>query len=314
MTEFGEILRVDIRSIWANEATDFTPWLLENIERLGLALGMELEALEREADVGDFSLDLKARDLGTGRTVIIENQLAETDHDHLGKLLTYAGGFDAGVLIWVATEIRDEHRKALEWINEHTGPDIDCFGVVIEVIRVDSSRPAFNFKPVVFPNEWHKRKTVSRGIASPKAECYRAYFQNLIDELRTKHKFTGARVGQPQNWYSFSSGVRGIVLSNSFASGGKIRAEVYIDLQDKDLNKNLFDQLRAQQSSIEREFGSALSWERLDEKRACRIAIYRSGSIEESQELHPELQRWSIENLLKMKAILLPKAKALLNN
>ncbi len=118
MKDFGEIKLVDIRDIWPNEATDFTPWLVDNIDRLGQALGMEIEVQEREADVGDFSLDIMAKDLGTGRTVVIENQLTETDHDHLGKLLTYAGGFDAGVLVWIAKKLRDEHRKALEWLNK----------------------------------------------------------------------------------------------------------------------------------------------------------------------------------------------------
>jgi hypothetical protein len=111
-------------------------------------------------------------------------------------------------------ELRDENRKALEWLNEHTDRDVDYFGVVIEVMRIDDSKSAFNFKPVVFPNEWQKG---SRPIASAKGEAYRVYFQDLIDELRTKYKFTGAKVGQPQNWYSFSSGVRGVIFSNSFA-------------------------------------------------------------------------------------------------
>ncbi len=313
MTDFGEIKSVDIREIWPNETADFTPWLVDNIDRLDQALGMELEVREREAGVGDFSLDIMAKDLGTGRTVVIENQLTETDHDHLGKLLTYAGGFDAGVLVWISKELRDEHRKALEWLNEQTGPDVDCFGVVIEVIRIDNSKPAFNFKPVVFPNEWQKEKGGGRGVVSPRAEAYREYFQGLIDELRTKHKFTGAKVGQPQSWYSFSSGVRGVIFSNSFAQGGKVRAEIYIDLQDKDRNKRLFDRLQEQQVEIEHEFGASLSWERLDDKRASRIAVYREGSVDEPATARNEIRTWSIENLLKLKKLLLPRAKALLN-
>ena len=312
MTDFGEIKQVDIRNIWPNEATDFTPWLVDNIDRLGQALGIEIEVQEREADVGDFSLDIMAKDLGTGRIVVIENQLTQTDHDHLGKLLTYAGGFDAGVLVWIAKELRDEHRKALEWLNEHTGPDVDFFGVVIEVVRIDDSKPAFNFKPVVFPNEWQKDKGGSRPVASAKGEAYRAYFQDLIDELRTKHKFTGARVGQPQSWYAFSSGVRGVIFSNSFAQGGKVRAEVYIDLQDKDQNKNLFDRLLEQQAAIEKEYGAGLKWERLDDKRASRIAAYREGSIDAPAETRAELLQWSIENLLRLKKVILPQAKAIL--
>lgn len=313
MTVFGEIKLVDIREIWANEAIDFTPWLVDNIEHLGQALGMEIEVEEREAGVGDFSLDILGKDLGTGRTVIIENQLKETDHDHLGKLLTYAGGFDAGVLVWIARELRDEHRQALEWLNEQTKHDVDFFGVVIEVIRIDDSKPAFNFRPVVFPNEWQKDRGNGRTRLSPRAEAYRSYFQSLIDDLRTKHKFTNAKLGQPQSWYSFSSGVQGITFSSSFAQGGKARTEVYIDFQDKDKNKKVFDLLQEQKVSIENEFGGNLSWERIDDKRACRIAIYRDGRIDSPAPVLDEIRNWSIGNLLKLKKVLLPKAKVLLN-
>jgi hypothetical protein len=259
------------------------------------------------------TLDVMAKDLGTGRTVVIENQLTETDHDHLGKLLTYAGGFDAGVLVWIAKEVRDEHRKALEWLNEQTGSETDCFGVVIEVIRIDDSKPAFNFKPVVFPNEWQKGKSGGRSVASPKAEAYRQYFQGLIDELRSKHKFTGARVGQPQNWYSFSTGIGGVGLSNVFGQNGKVRAEMYIDLYDKDRNKKPFDRLLEQKPAIEKEYGASLSWDRLDDRRASRIAACREGSIDASTETLVEVRQWSIENLLRLKKVLLPKVKAILD-
>lgn len=315
MHDFGELMKVPLREIWSNEATIFTPWLASNIESLGRALGIELELTEQEASVGDFSLDLLAKDLGSSQTVIIENQLTQTDHDHLGKLLTYAAGFNASIVVWVAETIRDEHRQALEWLNQRTDIDTQFFGVVIEVLRIDESKPAFNFKPVIFPNEWQKlkKKTTSSNVSS-KGEKYREYFQTLLDELREKHKFTGAKAGQPQNWYSFSSGIPGILYGASFSQGGKARTELYIDQRDQDINKMLFNKLKENKAEITYEFGSELDWERLDDKRASRIAVYRHGTIDFPAIELEEIRQWHIENLLTFKKVFPEKIKKIMKN
>ena len=315
MYEFGEINKVPLREIWPNEATNFTPWLASNIESLGKALGLELELTEKESSVGDFSLDLLAKDLGSSKTVIIENQLTQTDHDHLGKLLTYAAGFDASVVVWVAETIRDEHRQALEWLNQRTDIETQFFGVVIELLKIDESKPAFNFRPVVFPNEWQKsKKRTTSSNASTRGEKYRAYFQALIDDLREKHKFTGARAGQPQNWYSFSSGIQGILYGAVFSQGGKARTEIYIDQGDQEINKMLFDKLKEKEEEIVNEFGDQLEWERLDDKRASRIAVYRDGAIDSSDSELEEIRKWHIDNLLKFKMVFPNKIRNLLKN
>ena len=140
---------------------------------------MELELEEREASVGEFSLDLLATDLGTGRTVVIENQFGVTDHDHLGKLLTYAGGFDAATIVWLGEKIREEHRQALEWLNRRTDADTQFFGVIAEILQIDDSKPAYNFRAVVFPNEWQKTRRGTKPVSS-KSDAYRDYFQRLI--------------------------------------------------------------------------------------------------------------------------------------
>ena len=160
--EFSTIQNVDLREVWSNEATDFTPWLAENITKLGDTLGLELELQSREAPVGSYSLDLLVHDLGRDRPVIIENQLEATNHTHLGQLLTYASGYDAHVAVWIAKEFKDEHRQALDWLNQRSDENTEFFGVVIEIWKIDDSRPAPHFKLVATPNNWRKGKVTTK--------------------------------------------------------------------------------------------------------------------------------------------------------
>ena len=155
----AKIERVDLREAWPNEAVDFTPWLAENIAVLGEALGMDLELQDTEAAVGGYSLDVLATDLNQNRPVIIENQLETTNHDHLGMLITYAAGYDANVVVWLTRDFRDEHRQALDWLNQRTGEETQFFGVVVELWRIGDSLPAPYFKAVATPNDWRKCKS-----------------------------------------------------------------------------------------------------------------------------------------------------------
>lgn len=310
-TQFGLLKRVDLRLLWPKEALDFTPWLAQNLPALGEVLGMDLELRLQEAPVGGFSLDLLAHDLGRDRTVIIENQLESTDHDHLGKLLTYAAGHDATVAVWIAPAFRDEHRQALDWLNQRTDTTTEFFGVVVEALQIDDSRPACNFRLVAFPNDWRKTNVVGPGPKpSARGEAYAAFFQDLIDRLRTQYNFTKALKGQPQSWYTFTSGMRGVLFGVSFALGGRVRTEIYIDREDVTWNKWLFDVLHAQRENVEAAFGEPLEWERLDSKRASRIANYRPGSIDDSPEMLEEITGWAIDRLLRLKSRVSPLISA----
>lgn len=307
MVDLGTIKKVDLREVWPNEATDFTPWLKENLRALGDALGMDLEFDQQEARVGGFSLDLLARDSRRDRPVVIENQLTVTNHDHPGKLLTHAGGYDAGVMIWLCREMREEHRQALDWLNQRTDENTEFFGVVVEALKIDDSRPAPNFRLVAFPNEWRKSNVRSDpSAASERMKSYRSFFQPLVDELRENYSFTNIRKAQLRSYVFFSSGFSGVEYGASFVQGGQARVEVYID-RDQDWNKRLFDELERAKDLLETGFFEPWEWERLDHRRASRISINRPGSIDDDPETLEEIKTWMMTNLLAVKKVFHPK-------
>ena len=287
-----------------HEANEFTPWLASNIGALGDALGLQLEFIDREASVGNFPADLLVKDLRSSKTVIIENQLTQTDHDHLGKLLTYAIGKEASIGIWVSEAVRKEHRQAIKWLNKKT--DIHFFAVVVEVLKIDDSKPAFYFKPVIFPNELRKlnrQKTPTN--PSPKNEKYRAYFQALTDELG-KHDWPSPSLDWPQNRY-FSSGFEGIDYEARFTGKSRVYAGIYIAQGDKENNKKLFDTLEKQKEVIHNNFSEQLEWDRSDKTKLSRIGVSRDGVIESSDDELEEIREWHIKNLLELKKVFTPK-------
>lgn len=325
MTDFdlGELERIDAREVWKSEPYAFTPWLRSNMHLLGKALGLEIDVgVQQEIAVGLFSADLLATDLASGAKILIENQLEETDHRHLGQLLTYAGGLGTTVLVWVSTKIREEHRQALTWLNEQTREDVFCFGVEIELLRIDGSKPAPHFRVVVAPNEWQKAKSTQASVAasaqtSERGARYKEFWRGLLAEILARDP--GATTASPdrvpaQNWYGISVGRSGIVDNLVFGwEEGRwvVRAEVYIDVGDKLQNEAIFDRLAHERESIEQEFGEPLIWSRREDVRMCRIYVGRPGSIEDRPELLDEYKSWGAERVLLLRKVFGPRVKAL---
>lgn len=309
-SQLGKLEPVDPRKIWADEAQDFTPWLAENLDRLSEELGMDLVLEGIETKVGDFYVDITATVAGRNANVIIENQLGATDHSHLGQLLTYASGQDADVIIWLTTEFRDEHRQAIDWLNQRTDDSLEFYAVTINVKRIGNSAPAPEFRPVAFPNTWQKAARTSDRELSRRERKYLDFFTTLIDELRTEHDFTNARKAVRDSWYGFPSGHTGILYTAAFGAKSRTRVEIYLD-RDRDFNKRLFDSLIEKSADIERSIGEELSWERLDSRKACRVALYTEGSINGTDEDLAEVQSWMVKNLLKFKKVFGPYLESL---
>lgn len=179
MVTLGTLEEVkDLREVWPHEAHDFTPWLAKNIGVLGETVGIDISIEETESSVGDFNVDIFASDADTGRKIIIENQLEDTDHNHLGKLITYASGKEADLVIWVVKRARSEHRAAVEWLNNHTDEDVGFFLCEIKVYKIGNSESAPKFEIIEQPNDWIKE------MKQPSSQIERRVLPKIKDMLK----------------------------------------------------------------------------------------------------------------------------------
>ena len=312
--EMGKIEKVDIKGIWQTENNDFTPWLFENISELGNALGLDLEPREKESPVGKYRLDVLA-EVG-GHPVVIENQYGWSDHDHLGKLLTYAAGFDATkVIVWIAEHFEEEHLAALELLNNRSEEEDtefpEFFGVKIEAWKIGDSPVAPRFDVVTAPNGWTEdNKTRRQVIVSERGEKYREFFQPLVDTLKYDHNLHNRTNATGRWWESFSASHSGLSYrSGFFTHGGKRhRTVLYIDRGDKSENEEIFNTLHAQKQDIESALGESHTWDwqRLDHRRACRISIVRDGGIDD-EDKHDDIRKWMGNHLLKFREVFGPR-------
>lgn len=277
----GQLERIDPRSVWQHEAHHFTPWLKANEKRLADALGILIEITEAEHPVGAFALDLVGTDLTHDKPLIIENQLTASDHSHLGQLITYAAGTGGATIVWIATSIRDEHRHALTWLNEQTDVRIHFFGVELEVVRIGDSIPAPLFNVVVMPNDWQKSvKAAAASATGGKGALYAEFWGQFIERIKAERPaWSKAKTGPSQSWFPMPSGITGCLIIASFAAGGKLRHELYIDRSTAEECKSLFDAIAAQSSVLEAAYGAQLTWERLDHRKASRITVYGEGDV-----------------------------------
>lgn len=304
----GRLEAVALREVWQHEALDFTPWLLANADALGEALEMDLEITASEHPVGAFSLDLIGRDVVTGERVIIENQLEATDHSHLGQLLTYAAGTDAATIVWVAREVRDEHRAALDWLNSRTDADTRFFGVEVTAVRIGDSLPAPLFKVVALPNDWGKKlrtrtQAAEEGALSEREALYSEFWSGYLDALRESAlSWSRARKAPRSNWFSTSGGLAGVELNVSFSRHGLL-SEVYLGHSDPDLNTARLDHLLAHREALESHYGGPLTFEPLDGKVASRAGERRPGSIDDRSQW-PEYIGWFIDRQTRLRAAL----------
>lgn len=313
----GRLERVELRDIWQTEATDFTPWLAreENLAILAETLAMDLELEAQERPVGPFRADILCKDIATDRWVLIENQLARTDHTHLGQLLTYASGLEAVAIVWIAAQFTDEHRSTLDWLNRITDESFQFFGLEVELWRIGNSPPAPKFNVISKPNDWsHSVSEAARAIDTAELSEIRImqlnYWRALQDILSSMHgPVSGNKKPQPRRWMAYPIGRSGMHLSVAMLrKKNKIRAELYIKGRDA---KEFFEQLRHQQAAIEQELGYPLTWEELPERQDCRISVYLDDVDLEDESDRRRQHEWLATRLNDLHRVFSPRVGAL---
>ncbi|MDH6291885.1 hypothetical protein M2275_006824 [Rhodococcus opacus] len=306
-TGLGRLEIVAPRTIWPNEARDFTPWLLQNVDVLSDLLGMDLVLDVAEHPVGNFSLDLKGYDETTGEVVIVENQLEPSDHTHLGQIITYAAGTDPTTIVWVTTGFRPEHRAAIDWLNQRTDENTRVFGIVIRVVKIGNSPSAPNFELVAQPNDWEKqikKATASTpGEASAKARQYREFWEAVLEQIRVDHPdWTRARTnGAP--WCNTTLGLSGISLSMAWVNGSLVN-QIYFDSRDADLNQARYDWLHLHRSAFEAALGQPPSWDAMSGRKGARIVVTSTFDDLSATERWPEMIAWLIEQQIRFREAL----------
>lgn len=290
----------DLRTVWPHEAIDFTPWLSQedNITLLADAVGLEIAVDETESSVGDFSVDIFASEMGTDRKIIIENQLEDTNHDHLGKLITYASGKSADVIIWLVKHAREEHKAAIEWLNNHTDEKIGFFLCETKLYRIGNSEPAVKFEVIERPNDWTKevKKNESANATQQQRYDYWVAFQDYAFQNVMFSKNFNRRKPSLDHWMNFGIGSSACHIAVSqIQKRNELDVELYID-EDKELFHSLFQN----KAAIEADAHLSFDWRELPERKASRIVIEKDVDFGDKTQWNSQFD-WLIDVMLKMK-------------
>ncbi|MBO5934434.1 MAG: DUF4268 domain-containing protein [Clostridia bacterium] len=304
--KLGKLKEIDIRKVWAHEQYDFSKWLAneENIKELSDTLNLSLTDVETEKFVGNYRCDILCKDEITGKVVLIENQLEATNHDHLGKIITYASGLDAAVVVWIVASAREEHASAIEWLNKHTGEELSFFLIEVHAYTIGDSDPAPMFRIIEQPNDFVKSvKSISKSNDISDAEKNRLEFWTQLNEvLEQRGKPFNKRKATTDHWYSIAMGSSECHISIDLVNKEhKIRVGVWI--AD---NKELYDHFYAHKNAIEKVCGFELYWDRLENKKAALACTYIKDLDFDNQENYPELINNAIDLVLTIRKAFVP--------
>ena len=314
--ELSRLQPVELRDIWPNEAADFTPWLAEeeNLNLLAETLGLELELEAQERDVGDFRADILCLNTEDNSRVLIENQLERTDHSHLGQILTYAAGLDIRTVIWIAKEFREEHRAALDRLNEITDEHFQYFGIEIKVWQIGDSARAPQFDIVSTPNDWSRtisrdtQRATSKDLSETRLQLER-FWTVLRDYMVQKNSPVKCPKPGPWRFLIFSVGRTGFSIEPRVATTKKaIGISLYVSGKDAIVHFHL---LKEQQMEVEKEFEEALEWEELPGRKSSRISLRKDDTDPTDESDWANQHEWFASKLELFDKVFRPRIKAL---
>ena len=300
MPDFASLESQEVREYWEHEAQEFTPWVAseiraEDVSELEDSLGLDLEIIEEEKSVGRYNVDILAEVVDDNRNVVVENQLNPSDHDHLGKSIAYASGVDADIIVWISPRFHDEHRDAIQWLNENSREGVDLFAIRLEVWKIGDSDPAVRLNPVAEPSEWKEKAKRPKGELTETEQLQEEFWTEFRDRIEDRETPLSARKPNPQHWYNNPIGKTGFELAFILNSrDNELRAELII----RD-NAEAYRQLIDQSQQIESEFDRELTWHEPEETRAgkerSRIVVTKSADVTD-QDQWDEYLDWMIEH------------------
>ena len=309
MGKLGNVEEVNLREQWKNEQYDFTPWLSENLGLLEDVIGLDLEVKGTEVSVGKYNADIVAQPTSSeAGDVVIENQLGKSDHDHLGKVITYASGLDASYIVWICEKIQEEHKAAVDWLNENLSRDTGIIALEIKLLKIDNSNPAPQFKVISEPEEWSKYvKSATTGELTETKQLQREFWSKLKEHMEEKGSPLNPRKPRPQHWYDFSTGSRNFIIRLVVDTRKKeVRCELYIRKDGTDYIRKL----KGMKKDLEEDLEGDLDWQPLEEKDASRIVQYKDFDVKTKGDWYEAIQ-WCKKKAEKFYEVFKPRIQNL---
>lgn len=300
--------QISLKKMWPKEAQNFTPWLADHLDVLGDKIGMDLEKIGTEVDVGPYSADILAKDITTNTFVVIENQYEKTNHDHLGKLITYSSVLDAKTIVWIAEVFTDEHKKALDWLNDLTPNDVSFYGIQLELWEVGQDSASLHLNVVSSPSK--NAKIIKQGTSGPteSAKQQLEYWTKFRDKLKATKKIPSLHTPRPQYWFDVALGKSGVHISNTCnIQKNIVRVRVYIENKTA---PNAYNYLVSKKDEIEKQLGFQMLWDPNPNASDKTITLEHKTDLEDEVKTEESLN-WMVEYTIKVWSVFSKVIKAM---